>query len=105
MISDNLKRILENKKIQAKDLANDLGISQTYLSYIMNDKRKPSFELLESLSIALNVPMSELVTESASNEIPDDLNLLVKMAEKLTPEQRQKMVDVAKAMFPETFQK
>ncbi|MCC5910052.1 MAG: helix-turn-helix transcriptional regulator [Clostridiaceae bacterium] len=63
MLGSNVKRIMELRGISAKDLAMKLDISPTYLSYVMNDKRKPSFDMLEKLAEALNVSLADLVRE------------------------------------------
>lgn len=57
------------KGIAAKDLAVKVGISPTHLSYIVNSKRKPSFELLNNLADVLGVTMSELVNDPALNDL------------------------------------
>lgn len=56
MLGDNIKREMKTKNILAKDLANAIGITPTYLSYILNNKRKnPSMELLNKIASFLNV--------------------------------------------------
>jgi len=65
-IGENLKRILKEKKISAKDLAERVGVSSTHLSYVINGKRKPSFELLDSIAFVLNISLTDLVSKTSS---------------------------------------
>ena len=63
IIGPNLLKIMSEKRFTSKVLAEKVGISATHLSYIINGKRSPSLELLNSLAVILEVPMSELVEE------------------------------------------
>ena len=51
------------KKITQKDLANELGISRSYLGDIESGRTKPNDELLQSIASILNVDISELNIE------------------------------------------
>lgn len=61
VIGNNLRRIMADEGISAKDLASKVGISSTHLSYVVNSKRRPSFELLGTIADALGVTLAELV--------------------------------------------
>lgn len=50
--------------LKQKELAENLGVSATYLSALENDKREPSLSLLKGLSQQLNVPVGLLLVES-----------------------------------------
>ena len=54
----------------------------------------------------LNLENEQLINEAgiSNGEVNSDILELAKMSEKLTPEQRQKMIAVAKALFPEVFE-
>jgi transcriptional regulator with XRE-family HTH domain len=66
MIGDNLRNIMAEIKIPAKELAEKLGISPTHLSYVINNKRNPSLELMENIANVLGITMSELLKDSQS---------------------------------------
>ena len=66
MIGDNLRNIMAENKIPAKELAEKLGISPTHLSYVINNKRNPSLELMENVANVLGITMSELLKDSQS---------------------------------------
>lgn len=61
MISEKLKKILEEKKITQAELAEKVGISQAYASYLLNGFKQPSVELLKRIADFLNVSLDELV--------------------------------------------
>lgn len=63
MIGDNIRRILKEKRMSSRELAKKIGISETHMSYLLNGKRKPSFELLDDICSVLEVPMSEITAE------------------------------------------
>ena len=52
-----IKNIRKSKRIKQKDLASKLGISNSYLSSIENDKREPSMELTKALANYLEIPL------------------------------------------------
>lgn len=60
MIGNNLRKILNDKKIDSKDFAKMIKVSPTYVSYLLNNKRNPSFELLDKICEILSIQMSEL---------------------------------------------
>ncbi len=52
-----IKETRKKKNISQGSFAESLGISQTYLSLIEKNKKKPSFDLLDEISKALNIPV------------------------------------------------
>ncbi len=51
---ETLKVIRKGKQIRQTDLADSIGITQTYISQIENGKRNPSFELVVDWCAALD---------------------------------------------------
>lgn len=76
MLGRNLKKLLEKNKISAKKLAEDLDVSATHLSYVINGKRNLSPELELKIAEILNVSTDRLRGESASSIIEDRLEFL-----------------------------
>lgn len=68
MLGDNIKKIMKVKGVSAKGLAEKLEITPTYLSYIMNDKRKPSFDMLQKIADALEITIHLLLAENTTEE-------------------------------------
>lgn len=62
MVGNNLKNICEKKKITMYRLSKETGISQSYLSEMVNGKAtNPSSEVLIKLSNFLKTPIDTLV--------------------------------------------
>lgn len=98
MLGDNIKREMKIKNIVAKDLAASVGITPTYLSYILNNKRKnPSMELLNKIANALGVTVDTFFdNDSNTNESKEkkerDYSLTIKEQENIDKE-AQKILD------------
>ncbi|EIW20753.1 MULTISPECIES: helix-turn-helix domain-containing protein [Pelosinus] len=73
MVGDNLRNIMMENKIPAKELAGKLGISPTHLSYVINNKRNPSLELMENIANILGVTMSELLKDNDGEGLKEKL--------------------------------
>lgn len=65
-----IKEIAKEKKVSISSLASMVGITQPNLSNIVNDKSKPSLETLEKIANALDVPITELFSDSISVVCP-----------------------------------
>ncbi len=61
MIGDVLKRTRAIYGYKASDLSTKLGISASYLSEIENNKKKPSYELLQKYSDIYGIKLSTLI--------------------------------------------
>jgi len=59
------------------------------------------------IAAVLNLNNEQLLNEAgvSDGEINSDILELVRMSEKLTPDQRKKMIAVTKALFPEMLEK
>lgn len=60
-MGDKLKTVLEQKGILQKDLADEVGVSEAFMSYIIKGHKQPSVALLKRMSEYLGVPMDDLV--------------------------------------------
>lgn len=59
-----IKDVLKEQNATAKELAERVGISRENITNIINEKSKPAFDTLVKISEALNVPLSELFSDS-----------------------------------------
>lgn len=67
MLADNLKTILEIRKISMYKLSKDTGIPHTTIRDIVSGKSKnPSYNLISAIAKALNIPISELTGNDES---------------------------------------
>ena len=64
MIGSNLKLICDKRNITMYRVSKETGISQSYLSDLVNGKAvNPSIEVLIKLSDFLRIPIAELLNE------------------------------------------
>ncbi|MFA6941436.1 MAG: helix-turn-helix transcriptional regulator [Clostridiaceae bacterium] len=87
MIGDNLRKILKDRRIDSKEFAKLLGISTTYVSYLLNNKRKPSFELLDNIAEKLNVSFDDILgtdSEKLAKEV-NEIEDTIKKAKEIAP--------------------
>jgi transcriptional regulator with XRE-family HTH domain len=57
-----IRTVRERLKLKQVDFANQLGVSQSFLSIVESGKRKPSFALLCSLLTSFNVDLPWVLT-------------------------------------------
>jgi len=69
MIQLRIKEICKEKGITLNLLAEKIGVSQPSISGIATGKQKPSFDTLERLSDALNVPVTELFEQPKKDTV------------------------------------
>lgn len=84
MIGKNMRVIMDSKGMKVKYLAEKVGVSKVHLSYILNDKRTPSMDLVSKISTELDVPVSDLfegVSTEGVEEKSDDLVDFLKRSE------------------------
>lgn len=67
-IGDAIKSARTQKKVNQKDLAETLGITQTYLSLIENNKKSPNFHILEKIGQSLDIPVPIILFMSLNDE-------------------------------------
>lgn len=60
MLGDNIKELMKIKKITSKEIADITGVTPTHISYILNNKRQPSLDLVEKIAEILKVSVNEL---------------------------------------------
>ncbi|MEU4595913.1 XRE family transcriptional regulator [Nocardia sp. NPDC023988] len=60
-IAPRLRRAREQRKLSLADLARATGLSTSTLSRLESGQRKPSLELLLPITVALGIPLEEIV--------------------------------------------
>ncbi|MBU3126781.1 helix-turn-helix domain-containing protein [Clostridium tagluense] len=106
MIGDNIRKALEKKGITSNVLAERIGVSATYISYLLNNKRTASLETLQKIAEALNVSLSDLtvdidfeiqqtttVNESESTYgIDEDMKAIIEALKNASPNKKAKVL-------------
>lgn len=59
-IGNTIKEIRKRKGFSQQELAKKSEVSQTYLSQIENGERNPTLEVLQKISVALDIPFPVL---------------------------------------------
>ena len=67
-VSKNIKEIRNKKNITQKELADILGVTVRTIQNYESGNREPKIGALEELAKALNVPLSDLLSEYRSHE-------------------------------------
>ena len=82
MLIFNIKNIRLNKKVTLYQLSKDTNLSRTYLRNLENNKAtNPSLQVLEKISIALQVNIKDLfLTPEKSIEIQNKLDSDIAMS-------------------------
>lgn len=68
MLHENIKMLMKNKGITSKKLAQKVKVSPTHISYIINNKRVPSVDLLEKIAAVLEVSVNDFFDDDISEE-------------------------------------
>jgi transcriptional regulator with XRE-family HTH domain len=110
MYLEKIGGIIRNRRkelgMNQVQLAHSANVSQGYIADLENGKVKnPTVKTITKIAAVLNLNNELLLNEAgiSAGEINSDILELAKMSQKLTPEQRQKMIAVTKALFPEIF--
>lgn len=111
MFGENLRRIMKKKNITSRYLAAQIGVTETYISYLLTGKKKPSLKIVETLTEFLGVSVSDLITkkEPPPNEKLEALakkyeSVLLAM-ESMRPElvaELSSRIEAAASLFPRT---
>jgi transcriptional regulator with XRE-family HTH domain len=114
VIGDRLRELREAKMLSQGDIENRTGLLRCYVSRVENNHTVPSFETLEKLARALEVPMYQLFHAGAASpavqnrklEDDDDWGVtgkdgayvyqLAKALSQMTPEDRNLLFAMAR---------
>ena len=117
-VQDRIREEMAKRHMSQNKLAKAAQISQSGLSSILNGDVSPKENTLQAIAAALNMPLSELINDppsivSTDPWDPDEMNyadrenetirMLARGVSKMSQENRQKLLDVARVMFHEDF--
>lgn len=101
---ENLKELRKAKGISLKELGSIVGVAESTMSLYENGKRQPDYETLLKLAEFFGVTVDYLLRGSNESEcLPEELVILNRGARKMSPENRKKLLDMARIMFKEDF--
>ncbi len=105
--NERIKELRNNKKISQAVIAEYLGITKQAYSLYEIGKREPDYETLLKIGEYFDVSVDYLLGNSdmpkEEEKLPEELIILNRNAKKMSPEKRQKLLDMARIMFEEDF--
>ena len=81
MFGENLRKIMKEKKITSRKLAAEIGVTETYISYLLSGKKTPSLKTVDSLVRFLGVTPTDLITKKEPQPT-EGMEALIKKYEK-----------------------
>ncbi|WP_096635873.1 helix-turn-helix domain-containing protein [Clostridium cochlearium] len=78
MLGDNIKKIMKDKRFTSKELADMVNVTPTHISYVINNKRDPSMELLSKIADVLGVSVNEFFDGENTKPHQDNIKLTKK---------------------------
>lgn len=102
-IIDKIIMLLEQKEKTQKELTDYLGLEKSSFSAWKSGKSKSFMKYLPQIANYLNTTVDYLI-DDLSDEIPDeDLVILNRAAKNMSPENRRKLLNMARVFFEEDF--
>lgn len=86
---NKLKILLNKHKMQSKELSYVLGLSQVYISNLLNGTRKPSLDVIIKIAGYFNIRLDRLINDNVDLETDEyniketDLDLIKRICERV----------------------
>ena len=81
MFGEDLKQLMKAKKITSRELAAQIGVTETYISYLITGKKAPSFRTMNRIADYLEISVTELFPEKKEPPADNALAVLAKKYE------------------------
>ena len=95
-VSERIRFFREQKDITVNKLANQAGISQSFLREIELGNKKPTVETVSLLCDALNITLRDFFDDGVQSALLDDE--LIQQVYRLTSEQRELLNEFLKSL-------
>src|SRR3954470_10922743 len=79
-LATNLERLLRDRSWSQRTLATKLGVTEAYVSKLMNRRGFPSEDMLERMGEILGVPPGSLVQEPGASALDPMFRLIQELA-------------------------
>ncbi len=99
-----LKNLRELAGMSQVELAGTIGISSVMISQYENGKKMPSRETVKKIAETFGISSSDLIGDNINDDPIDEITILNRAAKRMTPENRKKLLEMAKVMFKEDFE-
>ena len=103
-IGMRIRTMRKSRRMTQEDLARAIGQSASSITMYETGRRSPDYETLEALADVFNVPLTSIIGDDSPVQSPvpaasDDIRLLIRGLNKLSPEQVAQAKNVFRAMF------
>ncbi len=99
---NRIAELRKQKDISQSKLGEIIGAAQNTICNWETGKRQPDNESLIKMADLFGVSIDYILGRD-NDEMPEEIVILNRAAKKMTPEQRKKLLDVAKTIFKEEF--
>lgn len=110
LIGLRIKTMRKSRKMTQADLALAINQSQSSITMYENGRREPDFETLEALADVFNVPLTAIVSDDHTPEMPYyipepvttcEARIISGGIDKMPPDKREQALNVLRAAFIE----
>ena len=99
---NRIAELRKQKEISQSKLGEILGVAQNTICNWEMGNRQPDNDSLFRMADLFGVTIDYILGRE-NDEMPDEIIILNRAAKKMTPEQRKKLLDVAKTIFEKEF--
>lgn len=111
---NKMRELRKKKKMTMKELGKAVGVSESTISLYENGKHEPDLVTIKRIADILETSLDELLgreqspppddwdVESAFSD-DDSIRIMARGMGRMSPENRQKLLDVARTLFKEDF--
>jgi transcriptional regulator with XRE-family HTH domain len=109
MFAKRLAELRKKKGLTQYELADLLNLTRGQVGNYEQGKRQPDFDILQLFADFFNVTTDYLLGHTddprpgCRTKTPPDIRQFARAGEKMTPEQRERLLKVAEVLFPEAF--
>lgn len=106
MIGNKIKKLREERRLTQKELAEEMGLAQSTIAMIENDKKEGSTKTLKKLADFFNVTLDYLLSEDKEkdkiNEYEEQNKIFFSKFGKLSSKDRNKIIKMIEIFEEET---
>lgn len=103
----NLRHYMELYEETGKEVSQAIGVSPAAISYWLSGKKYPGIEKIEQLAEHFKVRKSDLIEDQTNKKRVDPQTIEARIisvgVDKMTPENREKALNMMKVMFAEFY--
>lgn len=95
-LGKKINRILEEKEMTQRDLAQKISLDESTLSRILKGERTPNIETLSNIATALHVTTDYLldIESNAKFDSQREIRLIARNSSKLTKDEKRELINI-----------